>query len=495
MNHNMKLLFMMILCGVFAGGLTLSLTGCGKLFRRPSPDPTPSSDPIPDSDHGGEKDAGEALYGDPLDFEEIEIHTNDMSAQEKVYRLTKTETGIRLSYYYLTSSWDGDENDSMDHIKPIRELEGDREMLEKLQKLAGGCGIEDWDGFSGYNSDVLDGTSFSFRAKLTDGRVIHASGTNSFPTHFRAFCDEIGELMTSSPVNSTQFHGQGFTMTVPESWVNRVTLFYGDGYYAFTLPGESGNAYILRVDLGEQGYTDSGEGEDIRVCRLISEEEKLFLTFHLYGNLGMPREQLTEEQLAIYDSLAEELPGIMESVESADGYRKEAEDGSIFYESDAHTLLDDTRSLCLRLYLAGEYAGGVSATEIDGKEYIPFSPAREYPAVGSVEELRTRMLAVFTPEWTERQLDALQKEQGILVKDDILYVRYNTIQNTGEYGGYCLSDVKQMDAEHARITVTVRKATPEDELYRYSGSEDFQYQVERNSEGKWVFADFVYWDK
>ena len=93
MNHNMKLLFMMILCGVFAGGLTLSLTGCGKLFRRPSPDPTPSSDPIPDSDHGGEKDAGEALYGDPLDFEEIEIHTNDMSAQEKVYRLTKTETG------------------------------------------------------------------------------------------------------------------------------------------------------------------------------------------------------------------------------------------------------------------------------------------------------------------------------------------------------------------------------------------------------------------
>ena len=185
----------------------------------------------------------------------------------------------------------------------------------------------------------------------------------------------------------------------------------------------------------------------------------------------------------------------MESVESADGYRKEAEDGSIFYESDAHTLLDDTRSLCLSLYLAGEYAGGVSATEIDGKEYIPFSPAREYPAVGSVEELRTRMLAVFTPEWTERQLDALQKEQGILVKDDILYVRYNTIQDTGKYGGYCLSDVKQMDAEHARITVTVRKATPEDELYRYSGSEDFQFQVERNSEGKWVFADFVYWDK
>ena len=87
MNHNMKLLFMMILCGVFAGGLTLSLTGCGKLFRRLSPDL------IPDSDHVGEKDAGEALYGDPLDFEEIEIHTSDMSAQKTVYRLTKTETG------------------------------------------------------------------------------------------------------------------------------------------------------------------------------------------------------------------------------------------------------------------------------------------------------------------------------------------------------------------------------------------------------------------
>ena len=129
MNHNMKLLIMIILCGVFAGGLTMGLTGCGKLFRRPS-------DPIPDSDHGGQKDAEEALYGDPLDFEEIEIHTNDMSAQEKVYRLTKTETGIRLSYYYLTSSWNEDENASMDHIKPIRELEGDREMLEKLQKFA-----------------------------------------------------------------------------------------------------------------------------------------------------------------------------------------------------------------------------------------------------------------------------------------------------------------------------------------------------------------------
>lgn len=489
MNHNMKLLFMIVLCGVFAGSLTLSLTGCGKLFRRSTPDY------MPDSDHSGEKEAEEALYGDPLDFEEIEIHTSDMSAQENVYRMVKLETGIQLSHYCLTSIWDENENECMDRMKLIRELEGSDEMLEKLQKLAGGCGIEGWNGFTESNSNVLDGTSFSVRAKLADGREIQASGTNSYPTHFWDFYDAVAELISASPVDSTEFHGQSFTMTVPESWVNEVNVSYGTDYYAFTLPGESGSAYMLRVDISDQGYTSSEDGECIRVCRLVSEDEEQFLTFYLYGNPGIPREKLTKEQLAIYDSLAEELPGIIESVEGADGCKKEAEDGRFFYESDALALLDDARSLCLSLYLAGEYAGGVSATEIDGMEYIPFSPEWENPAVKSVEELRARMLAVFTPEWTERQLDALQKEKGVVVKDDILYVRYNTIQDIGKYGGYSLSEVEQTDAEHAVVTVTVRKATPEDELYRYSGSEDFQFQVERNSDGKWVFADFVYWDK
>lgn len=489
MGHNMKILLMITLCGVLAGGLILGLANWGRLFKRPEPDS------MPDSDYGGEKEAGEAFYGEPLDFEKIEIHTSDMSAQENVYRITKTETGVHLGHYLFNAFQDENEDESANCMKTIREVEGSREMLEKLQRLAGGCGIEDWDGFSKNCSYVLDGTSFSFSVELTDGRVIKANGTNRFPVHFWDFHDAIWELMNTSMVDTTQFHGNGFTMTVPESWVDEVSICYGLDYYSFTLPVESGDAYMLRVDFSGQGYTNSGTGEDIRVCRLISDEEEQFLTFHLYGNLVVSREKLTQEQLAIYDSFEEELPGIVESVEGADGCRKEAEDGSILYESDANALLNDARSLCLRLYLAGEYSGGVSATEIDGIEYIPFSSSRATSAVKSVEELRSKMLAVFTPEWTEQQLDVLQKEKGMVVKDHILYVRYNTIQDIGRYGGYYLSAVEQKDAGHAKVTVTVKKATSQDELYRYSGSQDFQFQVERNSDGKWVFADFVYWEK
>lgn len=307
-----KLLKGMIFGGICMGGMTFALTGCGKQVDR-------QLDRQPDRQPAGQ------LSGEPVDFEEIEISTHGMEIQENVYHITKTETGIHLKHYYRYSSWDENAGETVDTMIPIRELDGDRELLEQIQKLAGECGMEDWDGFSGSNPYVLDGTTFSCRVLLADGRTIFASGSNSFPEHFQEFYNTVVELLQYAMVEDTQFQGQGFTMTLPESWVDEVRISYFEDGYCFALPVEDQSAYLFRVDVKDWGYTDSNFGENIQVGRLLSGEEERYITFYIYGNPGMPREKLSEAQKAICDSLKGVIPQILESLESKDGYRIERE--------------------------------------------------------------------------------------------------------------------------------------------------------------------------
>lgn len=299
---------MKILCGILAGAAVLGITGCTKLFHS-----------LIDQYVGSGK--GKTLQGEALDFEEIELRTAGMSAEEEVYRITKTQDGVHLNHYSAYFSWDEEKEEQVENVFPIREMEGDQDTLGYFRELAGGCGIESWDGFSGSNPYVMDGTSFSFYAKLADGRTVSAGGSNRFPAHFWDFYNAVCDFMSSSVIESTLVHGHGFTMTVPESWVNEVSIFYAAEYDCFMMPVESGNAYLLRVDFTKDGYRDGEKGEYIPVCRLVSEKEELYLTFFLYENPGVSRDSMTQKQLAVYDALKEDLPKMIESVEGADGCR------------------------------------------------------------------------------------------------------------------------------------------------------------------------------
>ncbi|MBQ7542126.1 MAG: hypothetical protein IJT44_07545 [Clostridia bacterium] len=74
----------------------------------------------------------------------------------------------------------------------------DRRVLEKravcdepkVLKLLNDCKLLSWDGFNGpHPKHVLDGTMFTLNAIVNGNQKIHASGSQSFPKHYRDFTD------------------------------------------------------------------------------------------------------------------------------------------------------------------------------------------------------------------------------------------------------------------------------------------------------------------
>ena len=91
-------------------------------------------------------------------------------------------------------------------------------LLRSLELVLIENGIPDWDGFSGYNPDVLDGQSFDLLAEYADGRSVEASGDNAFPPGYFAAMDQILTVLdteesegTVSDVSGTyRYEGEGF---------------------------------------------------------------------------------------------------------------------------------------------------------------------------------------------------------------------------------------------------------------------------------------------
>jgi len=65
-----------------------------------------------------------------------------------------------------------------------------QQLIDILRK----CDFEFWlDDY--YDHTVLDGTQWSVKLTLADGRVVEKSGSNSFPKQWEEFCKGIAELV------------------------------------------------------------------------------------------------------------------------------------------------------------------------------------------------------------------------------------------------------------------------------------------------------------
>lgn len=99
------------------------------------------------------------------------------------YRLCRKDGGWHFSYESMLLPDYGE-----------METPAEGSYAEKLWEAYLDGRIAEWEGFSKYNTMVLDGSGFSLEIVFNDGKHLYASGTNAFPRGYREFEDRIDEI-------------------------------------------------------------------------------------------------------------------------------------------------------------------------------------------------------------------------------------------------------------------------------------------------------------
>lgn len=249
----------------------------------------------------------------PLDFQFVRLCQDNCSAILEVYEIEKTESGVKLSRIY--------ENMADDERTVVREIEGDKTLLEDIQKTLGEYGVESWDGFYGKNPpDVLDGSSMSFNCTMSDGRKLSASGSNNFPNNYGAVERYISNMLRYETVTDTKFVGKCYELTLPESWVSNVKVSFEEDFNAFSIPLNGRDVLLMRVDFRTYELNDKSKFTDIGKIKFKDSDQEIFLSILNYGSYMKPEEG-TEEQYKIYTSFKEgDFEKIVDSIQLTDGY-------------------------------------------------------------------------------------------------------------------------------------------------------------------------------
>lgn len=127
-----------------------------------------------------------------LDFSLITLSETGMMASTREYEMMRTEDGVQVSLY--DGPWNYHEDTDREDCLASR-VTGGEDLYEEIALKCGLFGICKWDKFHKSDSRVLDGTSFSFRAKLADGTEITAGGSNAFPPHYGEFTDYLWDML------------------------------------------------------------------------------------------------------------------------------------------------------------------------------------------------------------------------------------------------------------------------------------------------------------
>ena len=127
-------------------------------------------------------------------FKRVTLSETGMMASTREYEAVRTAGGARVSLY--DGPWNYHEGTKREDCLQARKEGGEAFYLELAAKFAA-LGIASWDGFSGSNPHVLDGTMFSFEAEMQDGSRLSAHGSNAYPNNYGAFTDYLWNLLKS----------------------------------------------------------------------------------------------------------------------------------------------------------------------------------------------------------------------------------------------------------------------------------------------------------
>ena len=119
-------------------------------------------------------------------------------------------SGMRGSVDYEIVMKDGQAQVSQYEIRYVDHE--DHRILQKqalcetstLLSLLNDCKLLSWDGFNGpHPKGVLDGTMFTLKATVNEGKKIYAQGSENFPKHYRKLRDGLYNILNAEE-NSTR---------------------------------------------------------------------------------------------------------------------------------------------------------------------------------------------------------------------------------------------------------------------------------------------------
>ena len=199
MNKKAKLIIMSIL----ACALILQLAACKPPIAPPE-STAPATTAAPDET----TTTPIAETEDPtMDIDGFEIEGNDgegEGAQDntsglKSFSYSYSGTIGGNDYIYNVSEEDGKvtfEYTSMEYTgNDPYSMEVDHKVLDDLYQLYLDQRIAEWNGYTKYATNVLDGDGFSLMMEFGDGDRFFASGSNAYPERYFDFCSKMEEIL------------------------------------------------------------------------------------------------------------------------------------------------------------------------------------------------------------------------------------------------------------------------------------------------------------
>ena len=421
-----------------------------------------------------------------MNFTSFRLSKRGMAAQSSVFEGYRKESGIHLEYYICTDFWGADASEYAQTRNVIRAFDGDEEVFQELCDLFDACGIDEWAGFHGYDSRVLDGSSMRFEAVLADGTEVHAGGTNSFPKNFSAFTQRLYKLITTEKINSVKFTDGTYEVALPESWIGTVTASFSEGHVSFFVDKtDGGEITFFMIDNDTYGYSSDSYKGRIEVGRLIMDGDVRFITARDSYSIASYAKSVSEKAIAIWENYENDKLAVIESLRGVNGYEFFPEDKTILYHANARKLADKARSLWLSLNFAGEYTGNVKPVKIKRRKYVSMFPS--YSFTNTIDEVRKEFLKVFSEGFTDKTLNnAIAERELIEYKGDVCVV---CKKRKGEASYNSRVDCVR-DEGNGKFTVVIAVKMPP------SGSTLYvDLPAEKNSAGEFVFTDYPYWEK
>lgn len=277
-----------------------------------------------DPDDGNENDASGR---EPLLFEKFCFSMNGMSAGSEIVEGVKTESGgLHLAYYHLLSYYNGDENISRKNM--IAEIDGGRDLYEETADMFGRYGVVKWNGFLGPNPPrILDGWTGSFDAELSDGSHISASGSNNFPKTYYKVLNSLKNRVQYEKITGTHLEFEHFSIDVPETWRDVMTVYHGACYTAFETEIKGELKATLIIDNNTYGYSKSYDTA-YSAGRLEKEGESTrFITVRENYQMKNFEDSLTTAQKAVSAEFTVARRLITESITGIGGWKFIPEDG------------------------------------------------------------------------------------------------------------------------------------------------------------------------
>ena len=172
---------------------------------------------------------------------------------------------------------------SSDDKHLIYEVSGE-EFRTRLSEIIEKADIISWDGFNGYNSDILDGSSMHFEALLSNGERIYAYGNNCFPKTYHSFVEDLRKLVERKLLDNREFTHMGIQLLLPEEWVGVVSVSYSERQVCFYFEINDNRIYLvaLRFSWHEYYYGD-GDRDGIKLGEFDYKGQTLFFWIRAYN--------------------------------------------------------------------------------------------------------------------------------------------------------------------------------------------------------------------